>query len=100
MGKTKELNIESFEKIIESIPPDELIKHARMNSPFYFHHKTNGAVFSVRPEPKTELLSPDGKVLMRDGELVEDIEPNTYIGIDYGYRKSYSVPFTVVKEDD
>ena len=94
----KEATLDDLKKIFESIPPDELIKSCRMNSPFSFRHKMNGSAFTVRPEPKTELLSPDGNVLMRDGELVENTE-KTYIGVDYGY-KSYSVPFRVVKEDD
>ena len=96
----KEATLDDLKKIFESIPPDELIKNCRMNSLFNFRHKSTDEVFCVRPEPKTELLSPEGNVLMRDGELIEDIEPITYIGVDYGYTKSYSVPFRIVKEND
>lgn len=102
MAKTKEATLDDLKKIFESIPPDELIKSCRMNSPFNFRNKSTGGVFCVRPEPKTELLSPDGKVLMRNGELVadENVPLNTFIGVDFGYKKSYSVPFKIVKEND
>lgn len=86
-----------FKKILDSIPKEELKMHFINESPLYglvrnVERRIANEFMGFRPEPKTELLSPEGEVLMRDGEIVDKGNPKLYVGMDFGY-KSYSQSF-------